>query len=328
MSLDAASRAAVDALKARVAALAPQAFGRVAVLMGGESAEREVSLNSGANVLAALQARGVDAHGVDGLRALLAALRRGERFDRAFNILHGGAGENGVLQGALEALGLPYTGPGVLGSALTMDKIRTKQVWMAEGLPTAGFVRIAPGADLAAAVRSLGLPVFVKPSTEGSSVGVFRIVDEAGLAPAIAFAATYPGELLAEQMITGGEFTVGILGGVALPSVRIVPPGEWYDYHAKYISDDTQYHCPGLDGDDEAAIRALALAGFRAAGCTGWGRVDVMRHADGRFLLMEVNTAPGMTSHSLVPKAAREVGIGFEDLCLAILGQTLGERDA
>ena len=328
MSLDAASRAAVDALKVSVAALAPQAFGRVAVLMGGDSAEREVSLNSGANVLEALRSRGVDAHGVDGLGALLAALGRGERvdrlpFDRVFNILHGGAGENGVLQGALEALGLPYTGPGVLGSALTMDKIRTKQVWMAEGLPTARFVRIAPGADLAAAVRSLGLPVFVKPSTEGSSVGVFRIASEADLAPAIAFASTYPGELLAEQMITGGEFTVGILGGVALPSVRIVPPGEWYDYHAKYISDDTQYHCPGLTGDDETAIRALALAGFRAAGCTGWGRVDVMRHADGRFLLMEVNTAPGMTSHSLVPKAAREVGIGFEDLCLAILAQTL-----
>lgn len=323
MSLDAASRAAVDALKARVDALAPQAFGRVAVLMGGHSAEREVSLNSGTNVLEALRSRGVDAHAVDGVSALLAALARGERFDRVFNILHGGAGENGVLQGALEALGLPYTGPGVLGSALTMDKIRTKQVWMAEGLPTAGFVRIPPGSDLAAAVRSLGLPVFVKPSTEGSSVGVFRIVDEAGLAPAIDFARTYPGELLAEQMITGGEFTVGILGGVALPSVRIVPPGEWYDYHAKYISDDTQYHCPGLAGDDEAAIRALALAGFRAAGCTGWGRVDVMRHADGRFLLMEVNTAPGMTSHSLVPKAAREVGIGFEGLCLAILAQTL-----
>ena len=323
MSLDAASRVAVDALKARVAALAPAAFGRVAVLMGGDSAEREVSLNSGANVLAALQARGVDAHGVDGLGALLAALGRGERFDRVFNILHGGAGENGVLQGALDALGLPYTGPGVLGSALTMDKIRTKQVWMAEGLPTARFVRIAPGADLAAAVRSLGLPVFVKPSTEGSSVGVFRIASEADLAPAIDFAATYAGELLAEQMITGGEFTVGILGGVALPSVRIVPPGEWYDYHAKYISDDTQYHCPGLDGDDEAAIRALAFAGFRAAGCSGWGRVDVMRHADGRFLLMEVNTAPGMTSHSLVPKTAREVGIGFEALCLAILAQTL-----
>jgi D-alanine-D-alanine ligase len=257
------------------------------------------------------------------LGALLAALGRGERFDRVFNILHGGDGENGVLQGALDALGLPYTGPGVLGSALTMDKIRTKQVWMAEGLPTARFVRIAPGADLAAAVRSLGLPVFVKPSTEGSSVGVFCIASEADLAPAIAFASTYAGELLAEQMITGGEFTVGILGGIALPSVRIVPPGEWYDYHAKYISDDTQYHCPGLDGDDEAAIRALALAGFRAAGCTGWGRVDVMRHADGRFLLMEVNTAPGMTSHSLVPKAARDVGIGFEELCLSILAQTL-----
>ncbi|GAB3730480.1 D-alanine--D-alanine ligase [Silanimonas algicola] len=328
MSLDAASRAAVDALKARVEALAPAVFGRVAVLMGGDSAERDVSLNSGANVLAALQARGVDAHAVDGVSTLLAGLARGERFDRVFNILHGGGGENGVLQGALDALGVPYTGPGVLGSALTMDKIRTKQVWMAEGLATAGFVRIPPGGDLAAAVRSLGLPVFVKPSAEGSSVGVFRIVDEAGLAPAIAFAATYPGELLAEQMITGGEFTVGILGGVALPSVRIVPPGEWYDYHAKYISDDTQYHCPGLAGDDEAAIRALALAGFRAAGCTGWGRVDVMRHADGRFLLMEVNTAPGMTSHSLVPKAAREVGIGFEDLCLAILAQTLEARRA
>ena len=323
MSLDAASRVAVDALKARVAALAPAAFGRVAVLMGGDSAEREVSLNSGANVLEALRSRGVDAHAVDGVSALLAALARGERFDRVFNIIPGGAGENGVLQGALEALGLPYTGPGVLGSALTMDKIRTKQVWMAEGLPTARFVRIAPGGDLAAAVRSLGLPAFVKPSTEGSSVGVFRIASEADLAPAINFARTYPGELLAEQMITGGEYTVGILGGVALPSVRIVPPGEWYDYHAKYLSDDTQYHCPGLAGDDEAAIRALALAGFRAAGCTGWGRVDVMRHADGRFLLMEVNTAPGMTSHSLVPKAAREVGIGFEDLCLAILAQTL-----
>lgn len=323
MSLDVASRHAIDALRASVAALAPAAFGRVAVLMGGESAEREVSLSSGANVLEALRSRGVDAHAVDGVPALLAALARGERFDRVFNILHGGAGENGVLQGALDALGVPYTGPGVLGSALTMDKIRTKQVWMAEGLPTARFVRIPPGADLAEAVRSLGLPVFVKPSAEGSSVGVFRIASEADLAPAVDFARTYPGELLAEQMITGGEYTVGILGDIALPSVRIVPPGEWYDYHAKYVSDDTQYHCPGLDGEDESAIRSLALAGFRAAGCTGWGRVDVMRHADGRFLLMEVNTAPGMTSHSLVPKAAREVGIGFEDLCLALLAQTL-----
>ncbi len=308
-------------------------FGRVAVLMGGTSAEREVSLDSGRNVLEALRARGVDAHAVDGLPALLDALRNGATpdrapldsagYDRVFNILHGGVGENGVLQGTLDALGLPCTGSGVLGSALSMDKIRTKQVWMAEGLPTARFVRIPPGGDLAAALRSLGLPAFVKPSTEGSSVGVFRLLSEADLAPAVAFARTYPGELLAEQMITGGEYTVGILGDVALPSVRIVPAGDWYDYHAKYIADDTQYHCPGLDGDDEAAIRALALAGFRAAACTGWGRVDVMRHADGRFLLMEINTAPGMTSHSLVPKAAREAGLSFEDLCLAILAQTL-----
>lgn len=335
MSLDTASRIAVDTLQARLAALDPRVFGRVAVLLGGESAEREVSLDSGANVLAALRARGVDAHAVDGLAALLpqlvgAASRRAGSdrppFDRVFNILHGGVGENGVLQGALEALGVPCTGPGVLGSALTMDKIRCKQVWIAAGLPTARFVRIAPADDLAAAVRSLGLPVFVKPSTEGSSVGVFRIAREADLAPAVEFARTYPGELLAEQLIDGGEYTVGILGEIALPSVRIVPAGEWYDYHAKYISDATQYHCPGLDGDDEAAIRALALAGFRAAGCSGWGRVDVMRHADGRFLLMEINTAPGMTSHSLVPKAARVVGLGFEALCLAILAQTLEPR--
>ena len=246
--------------------------------------------------------------------------------DRVFNILHGGDGENGVLQGLLQSLGVPYTGPGVLGSALTMDKIRTKQVWQAAGLPTAGFVRIAPGGDLAAAVRALGFPVFVKPSTEGSSVGVFKIESEDDLTPAVAFASSYAGELLAEQMLTGGEFTVGILGDVALPSVRIVPAQGWYDYHAKYIADDTQYLCPGLDNaDDEARIRTLALEGFRAAGCSGWGRVDVMRHADGRFLLMEVNTAPGMTSHSLVPKAAAQVGIGFEALCWRILEQTVPE---
>lgn len=300
-------------------------FGRVAVLMGGTSSEREVSLNSGQNVLEALLSRGVQAFAVDGVPALVEAIRAG-RVDRVFNILHGGDGENGVLQGLLQSLGVPYTGPGVLGSALTMDKIRTKQVWQAAGLPTAGFVRIAPGDDLAAAVRALGFPVFVKPSTEGSSVGVFKIESEDDLAPAVAFASSYAGELLAEQMLTGGEFTVGILGDVALPSVRIVPAQGWYDYHAKYIADDTQYLCPGLDNaDDEARIRTLALEGFRAAGCSGWGRVDVMRHADGRFLLMEVNTAPGMTSHSLVPKAAAQVGIGFEALCWRILEQTVPE---
>ncbi|MBD9469975.1 D-alanine--D-alanine ligase [Pseudoxanthomonas sp. PXM01] len=300
-------------------------FGRVAVLLGGVSSEREVSLNSGQNVLDALLARGVQAFAVDGVPALVEAIRAG-KVDRVFNIMHGGDGENGVLQGLLQSLGVPYTGPGVLGSALTMDKIRTKQVWQAAGLPTASFVRIAPGDDLAAAVRSLGFPVFVKPSAEGSSVGVFQIQGEDDLAPAAAFASSYPGELLAEQMLTGGEFTVAILGDLALPSVRIVPATGWYDYHAKYIAEDTQYLCPGLeDAGDEAQIRALALAGFRAAGCSGWGRVDVMRHADGRFLLMEVNTAPGMTSHSLVPKEAAQVGIGFEELCWRILEQTVPE---
>lgn len=297
-------------------------FGRVAVLLGGTSSERGVSLDSGANVLEALKSRGVDAHAVDGLPALLEEIRA-DKVDRVFNILHGGDGENGVLQGVLTALDVPFTGPGVLGSALTMDKIRTKQVWMAAGLPTARFVRIAPGDDLAAAVRGLGFPVFVKPSAEGSSVGVFRIMGEADLAPAIEFARDYAGELLAEQMLTGGEYTVGVVGDLALPSVKIVPPGDWYDYHAKYISDDTQYLCPGLAGDEEAEIRRLAHAGFIAAGCTGWGRVDVMRHADGRFMLMEVNTAPGMTSHSLVPKAARHLGVEFDELCWRILEQTL-----
>lgn len=300
-------------------------FGRVAVLLGGVSSEREVSLNSGQNVLDALLARGVQAFAVDGVPALVEAIRAG-KVDRVFNIMHGGDGENGVLQGLLQSLGVPYTGPGVLGSALTMDKIRTKQVWQAAGLPTASFVRIPAGGDLVAAVRTLGFPVFVKPSAEGSSVGVFRIQGEDDLAPAVAFASTYPGELLAEQMLTGGEFTVAILGDLALPSVRIVPATGWYDYHAKYIAEDTQYVCPGLDdAGDEAQIRALALEGFRAAGCSGWGRVDVMRHADGRFLLMEVNTAPGMTSHSLVPKEAAQVGIGFEELCWRILEQTVPE---
>lgn len=329
----AARHEAIAVLKTRLAGLDPALFGRVAVLMGGRTAEREVSLDSGRNVLAALRGCGVDAHGVDGLPALLSAVRpdtgattqsRVAGFDRVFNILHGGEGENGVLQGALTALGVPYTGSGVPGSALTMNKIRTKQVWTGEGLPTPRFERIPPGGDLAAAVRRLGLPVFVKPSSEGSSVGVFRIVAAADLAPAIAFAAGFPGELLAEQMVSGDEYTVGILGDLALPSVRIVPPGAWYDYHAKYLSDDTQYFCPGLDDEDEGRIGTLALAAFRAAACTGWGRVDVMRErASGAFQLIEINTAPGMTSHSLVPKAAGALGLDFDRLCLAILAQTL-----
>ena len=305
---------------------APAVFGRVAVLMGGTSAEREVSLESGRNVLEALRARGVDAQAVDGIPALIEALLA-RRFDRVFNILHGnrGGGEDGVLQGVLEALGVPYTGSGVLGSALSMDKIRTKQVWMSEGLPTPRFVRLAPGADMRDAARALGLPVFVKPACEGSSVGVFRILDEGDLDAAAAFAAEYPGELLMERMVQGEEYTVGIFGDVALPSVRIVPAGEWYDYHAKYIADDTQYICPGMQGEDEEAIRALALRAFCAAACSGWGRVDVMRDRELGLQLIEINTAPGMTSHSLVPKAARQMGVDFETLCWLILETTVLE---
>ena len=300
----------------------PAAFGRVAVLLGGDTSEREVSLDSGAGVLEALRSRGVDAQPVDGVPALLAALQAG-RFDRVFNILHGGAGENGTVQGLLDALGVPYTGSGVLGSALTMDKIRTKQVWLSEGLPTPSYERLAKGADLRAAAARLGYPVFVKPSSEGSSVGVFRVLSEADLAPAIEFASRYDGELLMEQMVRGDELTVGILGDIALPSIRIVPAGEWYDYHAKYIAEDNQYLCPGLEDDDEAAIRDLALRAFRAAGCSGWGRVDVMRDRERGLQLIEVNTAPGMTSHSLVPKAAAQLGCDYAGLCWRVLEQTL-----
>ena len=299
-------------------------FGRVAVLMGGASAEREVSLNSGSNVLAALVARGVDAHAVDGIPALIDTL---SKYDRVFNILHGnkGGGEDGVLQGLLEAHGVPCTGSGVLGTALAMDKIRSKQVWLALGLPTPRYKRLAPGSDVHAAARELGLPVIVKPSSEGSSVGVSRVFDDAGLDDAVALAARYPGELLMEQLIVGQELTVGILGDTALPSIRIVPAGEWYDYEAKYVSDDTQYLCPGLAGKDEDEIRRLSYEAFKAIGCSGWSRVDVMRDKAGGLWLLEVNTAPGMTSHSLVPKAAKQVGIDFEELCWRILETSFPE---
>ena len=300
----------------------PAVFGRVAVLLGGPGSEREVSLQSGQGVLDALRARGVDAHAVDGVPALAQDIMAG-RFDRVFNILHGGDGENGVVQGLLDAFAIPYTGSRVLGSALTMDKIRTKQVWMSQGLPTPRFERLPQGADLRAAAETLGYPVFVKPACEGSSVGVFRVLTADDLAPAIEFAAAYPGELLMEQMVRGDELTVGIIGDVALPSIRIVPAGEWYDYHAKYIADDTQYLCPGLSPDEEREIGALALAAFRAVDCSGWGRVDVMRDVERGLQLIEVNTAPGMTSHSLVPKAAGQAGIGFEELVWRVLEQTL-----
>jgi len=302
----------------------PRQFGRVAVVMGGSSAEREVSLDSGRNVLAALKARGVDAHGIDGIPALLDALRAGH-FARVFNILHGRGGEDGVLQGALKSLGVPCTGSGVLGSALSMDKIRTKQVWESLDLPTPRYARFVQGDDLGVTVEKVGLPVVVKPSHEGSSVGITRVLSAADLTDAVKLAVRYDGELVIEQMIEGGEYTVGILQGQALPSIHIVPKGEFYDYHAKYVAEDTQYICPGLDEAGETQIRVLALAAFNAAGCTGWGRVDVMRDRSGKFFLLEVNTTPGMTSHSLVPKAAAALGINFEELCWRILETSFAE---
>ena len=307
----------------------PAEFGRVAVLMGGTSSERDVSLDSGRNVLDALRARGIAADAVDGIPSIIRELQ-GKHFNRVFNILHGnnGGGEDGVLQGLLAAMQMPCTGSGVLGSALSMDKIRSKQVWMSLGLPTPRYVRLVKGGDVHEAARELGLPVIVKPSCEGSSVGVSRVFTEADLDDAVALAAQYPGELLMEQMIQSGdgvgdELTVGILGDLALPSIRIVPKGQWYDYHAKYVAQDTQYLCPGLDGAAEDEIRRIALEAFVALDCSGWGRVDVMRDHGGGFHLLEVNTAPGMTSHSLVPKAAREMGLEFEELCWRILEMTI-----
>jgi D-alanine-D-alanine ligase len=302
----------------------PRDFGRVAVLMGGTSSEREVSLDSGKNCLDALQSQGIDAYAVDGIKALVDELVN-KRCQRVFNILHGhaGGGEDGVLQGLLEAFGVPYTGSDVLGSALSMDKIRTKQVWLSLGLPTPRYIRLSRNSDVAKAARELGLPVIIKPACEGSSVGVSRVFKEADLGQAVALAARYQGEMLMEQLVEGAELTVGILGDIALPSIRIVPAGEYYDYHAKYKAEDTQYLCPGLEGAAETEIRALALEAFRAAGCYGWGRVDVMRDRSGKNFLLEVNTAPGMTSHSLVPKAAKVFGIGFEELVWRVLETSL-----
>ncbi|RFP60605.1 D-alanine--D-alanine ligase [Luteimonas weifangensis] len=304
----------------------PAVFGHVAVLMGGTSAEREVSLDSGRNVLAALRARGVRADAVDGIPNLLRELQDGH-FDRVFHVLHGnkGGGEDGVLQGLLEALGVPYTGSGVLGSALSMDKIRSKQVWLALGLPTPRYVRLSRGADVHAAARELGLPVIVKPACEGSSVGVSRVYGEADLDAAIALAAQYPGELLMEQLIEGGEYTIGVLGGQALASIHIVPKGAWYDYNAKYVAEDTQYICPGLDEAGEAQAREQAERAFAALDLRGWARIDFMRDRDGRNWLLEANTAPGMTSHSLMPKSAAAFGVSFEELCWRILEMTVAQ---
>jgi D-alanine-D-alanine ligase len=272
----------------------------------------------------------VDASAVDGIPELVRQLTGtgGPRFDRVFNILHGqrGGGEDGVVQGLLEALGVPYTGSGVLGSALSMDKVRTKQVWLALGLPTPAYVSLERGDDVTAAAHKLGLPVIVKPACEGSSVGVTRCFKDADLDAAVDLAARYPGDMLVEQLVQGDEFTVAVLGVESLPSIRIVPAGEYYDYHAKYVAEDTQYLCPGASGATEQELGSLALAAFFAAGCSGWGRVDFMRDRAGKAWLLEVNTAPGMTSHSLVPKAARTRGIEFDDLVWRVLETSFAVR--
>ena len=302
-------------------------FGRVAVLMGGASSEREISLLSGNGVLAALRSRGVDAHGFDPAERELSELRR-DGFARCFIALHGRGGEDGTLQGALEVLGMPYTGSGVMGSAIGMDKWRTKMIWLASGIPTPRYRILDAGDDWGAVAAELGLPLIVKPAREGSTLGLTKVMRVAQLPAAYDLAANQYHDLaLAEEFIAGAEYTASILGDTALPLIRIDAPDGNYDYQNKYFSDDTRYICPcGLAADEEQALKALSLQAFRLAGCAGWGRIDIMRRADGQAFLLEVNTSPGMTSHSLVPMAARQAGISYEDLCLAILAMTLEKR--
>ena len=297
-------------------------FGKVAVLMGGQSAEREVSLRSGQAVLSALMHLGVNAYAVDVGPNVMAQLSQ-EHFDRAFIALHGRGGEDGVIQGALETLGLPYTGSGVPGSALGMDKYRCKLLWRGLGLPTADFVMLQDDSDLEAAA-ALGFPLIIKPSHEGSSIGLARVENQEELQTAWQDAAQYDTEVMAEKWITGAEFTAAILGDEALPLIRLETPHAFYDYAAKYEANDTTYLCPcGLEEEQEQQLQTLALKAFRSVDAGGWGRVDLMQDADGRFLLLEVNTAPGMTDHSLVPMAARARGIEFDALVWRILEGTL-----
>ena len=294
-------------------------FGKVAVLLGGKSAEREVSLKSGSMVLAALRKKGVDAHPFDPKERDLQDLLK-ERFARVFIALHGRFGEDGTVQGVLEWLGIPYTGSGVLASALAMDKLRTKRLWAAEGLPTAAYEVLSKETDLKAAAKRLGTPLFVKPASEGSSVGMTKVKKAAHLEEAYALAVNYDPVVIAEKFIDGPELTIGILGEQALPIIRIETPREFYDYEAKYIANDTRYLIPcGVSPAKEKQLQALALRAFRALGCRGWGRVDLMLDKRGRPFLLEVNTSPGMTDHSLVPMGARAVGISYEDLCVKVL---------
>jgi D-alanine-D-alanine ligase len=294
-------------------------FGRVAVLLGGESSEREISLLTGNAVLAALQRRGVDAHAFDPKERELARLIE-EKFARVWIALHGPGGEDGTLQGALEFLGVPYTGSGVMGSAIGMDKLVTKRLALAIGVATADFLVLRGPADFDAAVEQLGLPLIVKPATQGSSVGMTKVTHAQELAAAYAAAAALEEAVFAEPWITGAEYTVAILQDQALPSIRIETPRTFYDYQAKYFRDDTRYHCPsGLSVMAEEHLANLALAAFGAVGASGWGRADFMMDETGRPLLLEVNTIPGMTDHSLVPMAARARGIDFEELVWQVL---------
>lgn len=292
-------------------------FGKVAVLFGGKSGEREVSLKSGSAVLAALQRQGVNAEAFDPATRPLHDL---EAYDLAMISLHGRFGEDGAMQGALELLGIPYTGSAVMASAIGMDKWRTKMMWTAAGISTPAFELVNADSDFDAIEKKLGLPLFVKPANEGSSIGISKVKVTGALKAAYELAAESDPLVIAEQFVGGGEYTVGILGDSALPIVRIVPKNEFYDYEAKYLRDDTEYRCPsGLSSEKEAQIQQEALQAFNVIGCSGWGRVDFLMDEAGKHYFLEVNTSPGMTDHSLVPMAAKAAGIGFDALVLRIL---------
>ena len=298
-------------------------FGKVAVLLGGKSAEREVSLDSGKAVLEALVRSGVNAEGFDPQERSVTEL---VGYDRAFIVLHGRGGEDGQIQGALEWLNIPYTGTGVQGSAIGMDKVKTKQIWQGSELPTAPYRIIAKDTNLDEVIASLGLPLIIKPVHEGSSVGMSKVEKAEDLAGAVEKATLHDAVVMAEQWITGREYTISFLNGQPLPVIRLQPPADvaFYDYEAKYNRNDVEYGIPsGLATDVEKQLQELCLRAFQAVGASGWGRIDAMQDEQGNFWLLEVNTVPGMTSHSLVPKAANAVGYSFDDLCLAILEQTL-----
>ena len=293
--------------------------GKIAVLFGGRSAEREISLMSGGNVLKAMQQSGLDAHAFDPAEREIFELKR-DGFARVFIALHGRYGEDGTVQGALELMGIPYTGSGVMASALAMDKVRTKMVWTAAGIPTPRFEVVDAGSDWAGVAQRLGLPLIVKPAHEGSTIGLTKVTAASQLPQAYALAALHDAFVMAEEFIAGEELTAGFLGDQVLPLIRIEAPQGNYDYHNKYFSDETKYHCPcGLPEAEELRIRALVMKSAQALGCASWGRADLIRRADGSVQFLEMNTTPGMTGHSLVPMAARQAGLSFNDLVLRIL---------